>query len=143
MKALAFLDLRDAIPALVVIAVALAANAVFDDAVAFALVVGATLALVFGAYRYAEAGPRGVRRRQLRERFDEALDPSERRARQVARILPLGVAFALGVVAGGGWLDGIVFGVAAAIGFVLSQVIFALWLNARHRATSDRTDSGG
>jgi hypothetical protein len=132
MRALVFLDLRDALPALVLIAVALIASALLDDALTFLLVVGLAVALVVAGYRYGEAGQRGARRRELRARFDELLDPTERRVRQVARTLPLCVALVLGVVAGRGWLDGIVFGAAAAVGFVAAQMIFAVWLNARH-----------
>lgn len=68
---------------------------------------------------------------------------TERKARRAAATLPLGAAIVVSAVISGGFPDGKSFAAAVAIGFVLSQVIFALWLNARHSATSARADSGG
>ena len=102
----AFVDLRDAAPAYL------------------------GIVAVFAGYGYLEAGARGDARKRARERFDAGLSATERRWRQVARMLPLGVAVAVAVVAGNGLFDGSVFAIAAAVGYLLSQVVFALWLTA-------------
>lgn len=131
MRAFALLDLRDALPTLVLLAAVLIAYALIDDTLTFLLVMGVAIALAVAGYRYAKAGERGARQREQRARFNELLDPTERRARQVARTVPFCVALALGIIAGRGLLDGIVFAIAAAVGFVAAQVIFAAWLSAR------------
>jgi hypothetical protein len=129
---LAFQDLRDALPALVVIATVLVADAALEDDFAFWLVLGGAVAVALGSYVYAESGARGDARRRARERLEATLDPTERTMRRVASLLPLGAGITIGVIAGGGWLDGRVLAATAAIGFLVSQVIFVLWLNARH-----------
>jgi membrane associated rhomboid family serine protease len=126
----AFVDLRDAAPAYLGIVAVFAAHAVVRNDVAFALIVCGVIAAVFAGYGYLEAGARGDARKRARERFDAGLSATERRWRQVARMLPVGVGVAVAVVAGNGLFDGSVFAIAAAVGYLLGQVVFALWLTA-------------
>jgi len=117
----AFLDLRDAIPAYVVIAVLFAADAALEDALTFVVVVCGALAVVFGGYKYLETGPRGAARRQARERFNAAPDATERKARRATGAMPLGVAIVIAVIAGDGLLDGRVLAVAVPLGYLSAR----------------------
>jgi hypothetical protein len=130
--AFAFYDLRDAVPVYVALAFLLAADATVDNTVVIALIVVATIMGMFAAFAYVEAGDRGAKRRRVRERFDAALDAAERKARRAAAGLPLGLAIVSSAVVDGGLPDFRVAGPLTAVFFLLSQVIFALWLNARH-----------
>jgi hypothetical protein len=131
LHACAFYDLRDAVPAFVALAVLFVADAMVDDVVATAAIVVTAIVGMFAAFTYLQAGERGAKRRQVRERFDAGLDAIERKARRAAAGLPLGVAIASSAVVEGGLPDFLVAGALTAIFFLLSQVIFALWLNAR------------
>ncbi len=126
-----FLALRDAIPAYAALVVLLVVDATVDDFWTAALILAVTVAGMFATMGYLEAGDRGVPRRQARERFVDALDVTENRARRAASTLPMGAAILISAVASGGLPDGKVFAVAVAIGFAFSQVVLALWLNSR------------
>jgi len=126
-----FFALRDALPAYVALVVLFAADAAFDEFVVVALVVIGAIVAMFATMAYLEAGARGVRRRRVRECFVDSLDVTERKARRAASMLPMVMAILIAVIASGGMPDGRVFAGAVAICFAFSQLIFALWLNAR------------
>jgi hypothetical protein len=132
LNAFAFYDLRDALPVFAALAVLFVADATVDDVTTLGLIVLVDVAGVFAALAYLGAGDRGERRRCGRERFSAALDDTERKARRAAVRLPLVAAIVIAVIAGGGVPDAGVAAAALAAGYLLSQVIFALWLNARH-----------
>jgi hypothetical protein len=136
-NAFAFYDLRDALPAFVAIAVLFAADATVDDIATLALIVVADVLGMFAAFAYLGAGDRGERRR-ARERFSAALDVTERKARRAAARLTLVVAIVIAVIAGGGLPDAKVAVAAMVAGVLLGQVVFALWLNARHSPPDPR-----
>jgi hypothetical protein len=136
--AFAFYDLRNALPALVALAVLFVAAATVDDALALGLILLGDIVGVFAAYSYLEMGDRGATRRRTQEPFSAALDAKERKARRAAARLPLGVAIVVGAIASGGFPDGAVAAATLVVGFPLSQVIFALWLNSRHSPRPQR-----
>jgi hypothetical protein len=131
-NAFAFYDLRDALPAYVALAVLFVAYATVDDVTAIALILVVDIVGMFAAWAYLDAGDRGVKRRVARERFEAALDETERKARRAAAILPFGAAIVISAIAAGGLPDPKVAAAAMAVIYLVSQVIFALWLNARH-----------
>lgn len=137
-----FFALRDAIPAYVALVVLLIVDVTVDDFWTAAVLLITTIVGMFAIMGYLEVGERGVRRRQARERFVDALDASENRARRAASALPMGAAILISAVAAGGFPDGQVFAVAITIGFALSQVVFALWLNARRSDRGRRVPQG-
>ncbi len=130
----AFHDLRDAAPVYAALAVILVADAALDDDLAVVIVVVVVIAAMIGATAYRAAGAGGAARARARERFDAALDRTERRTRQGARIVPVAAAVIVGLVATDVPFDGVLFAVTAALGYLVGQVAFAVWLRARRTA---------
>ncbi len=136
--AFAFYDLRNALPALVALAVLFVAAVTVDDALTLGLILLGDVVGMFVAYSYLETGDRGARRRRMQEPFSAALDATERKARRVAAGLPVGVAVVAGGNASGGVPHGAVAAATLVVVFPLSQVVFALWLNSRHSPRAQR-----
>jgi type III secretory pathway component EscV len=124
------LELREAVPAIAALAVLLVASAVLDGWPLVAVIVLAVLGM-FAAFVYRDRSARGIERRRARERFAAQLDETERRGRESARLVPIALGIAVGVIAG---FDGRVFAVTVLVGLLAGQLIFGLWLHARRRA---------
>jgi hypothetical protein len=134
----AFYGLRNAVPAYVALVVLFVADATVENVTALGLILLCDIAGMFAAWSYLEAGDRGARRQLERERFHAALDATERKARRAAARLPLGVAIAISVIVAEGLPDVRVAAAATAVGFLLTQLTFAIWLNARHSSHRER-----
>jgi hypothetical protein len=136
--AFAFYDLRDAVPALAAFVVLPVAEATVDDVAVLALILLGTIVGLFAVLAYREAGDRGDRRRRPRQRFIDALDATERKARRAAVRLPLVAGVVVALIPGVGLPDVKIPVATVVAGFLVAQVVFALWLNARHSARDVR-----
>lgn len=126
------LEVREAIPAIVALAAALAASALLDGW-SLVVVLAIIVAGMFAAFAYRDRSARGIDRGRARERFAAQLDRTELRARDGARLGPLVVAIALATIDG---FDARVFALASLAGFLAAQLLLGLWLHARRRARS-------
>jgi hypothetical protein len=122
-------DLRDALPGIVGVAGLFFADMLVDGwtlAIVDICVVVAALGIVWLRDRTS----RGAERREARRWWEATMDSTERAALRAARSLP----FVAGLVASGLLKHGFdvrIFAAALVVGFVIAQVVFALWLTRR------------
>jgi general stress protein CsbA len=120
-------DLNEALPAVLAMAVFLAASVVLDGW-PLVVIVGLAVVGMFAGFAYRDRSSRGVERRRAREQFETTLDRTESRARAASRVAPVVAAL---IVAGLTGFDAIAFAVASLGGFFLAQALFGVWLYVR------------
>jgi len=122
-------DLRDALPGIAGVGGLFLAERLADGWT-LAIVDICVVAAVLGIAWFRDRTSRGAERREARRRWEATMDGAERTALRATRLLP----FVAGFVASGLFKHGFdvrVFAAALVVGFLIAQVIFALWLTRR------------